>query len=104
MIVFLNVSSPSTVNMLTPIFDIHSRKKGALFRRQPVVPPNSDIEDDAVSRANKTAKAKLSIGVMYESNFEVQNTSPSDNPPPSASRCGFGISGNNGMFKFPQAF
>jgi hypothetical protein len=104
MIVFLNVPSPSTVNMLAPIFDIHLRKRGALFRMQPVALPDSNIEDNAVSRPNNTAQAKLSIGVTYGRNAEAQNIKPHNNPTANVSMYRFRISGNNDMFEFSSAF
>lgn len=83
--------------MPAPTIEIHLRKRGALFRSQPVAPLNSDMGDNAVPKLNKTAK-KL---VTYGRHAEVQNTNSYSNPAANDARYGFETSGNKDMFKFP---
>jgi hypothetical protein len=104
MIVFFNVPSPSTANMPAQIFDIHLPKRSALFRMQPAALPDSNIEDDAGSKPNNTAQAKLSLELTYGRNAEAYNIKPHNNPTASASMYRCRISGNNGMLEFSSAF
>jgi hypothetical protein len=55
--------APSKMSVPLPIIEIHFLNKGALLRSHPVSPPNRIIGDIAVPKPNKTATAKLSIGL-----------------------------------------
>jgi hypothetical protein len=80
--VLINVPIPSIISIAAPAIDIHFLNKGALLKSQPVTPPNSNNGDTAVPRPNKTATAKLSIGVAKgtEYNRSITNGGHIINP------------------------
>lgn len=60
--VLTKVSIPRTINTPPPTRETHFLNRGALFRSQPMTPPNTSIGEIAVPSPNKTATAKLSLG------------------------------------------